>query len=72
MARANAKWKEKLHDYEAPLPDTSIDETLKVFTASRKASVPDMWHQQCAVLRHGGCHVEQVSLCYQYDFATYP
>ena len=39
--RANALWKQKLAEYEAPAMDPAIDEALLTYMADRKASVPD-------------------------------
>ena len=39
--RANAIWKKKLAEYEAPPLDAAIDEALLDFIARRKASMPD-------------------------------
>jgi trimethylamine--corrinoid protein Co-methyltransferase len=42
--RANALWKKRLAEYEAPRLDVAIDDALKDFIARRKAEVPDAWH----------------------------
>ncbi len=39
--RANARWKRRLAEYEAPPIDEAIDEALLEFIARRKADVPD-------------------------------
>ena len=44
QTRANARWKQKLRDYEPPALDPAVDEALQAFIAKRKASMPDMWH----------------------------
>lgn len=43
-ARANARWKEVLRDYEAPPLDIETDMALKDFVARRKASMADAWY----------------------------
>jgi trimethylamine--corrinoid protein Co-methyltransferase len=40
-ARANAIWKQRLAEYEAPPIDPGVDEALLEFIARRKASFPD-------------------------------
>jgi len=42
--RANALWKKKLAEYEAPPMDAGIRDALGDFVARRKASAPDMWY----------------------------
>ena len=42
--RANAAWKQRLGDYQAPALDQAIDESLQAFIAIRKASMPDAWY----------------------------
>lgn len=42
--RANERWKTMLAAYEAPPIDDAVEEALKDFVASKKMSVPDMWH----------------------------
>lgn len=42
--RANAAWKKRLAEYEAPQLDPAIDEALRDFTARRKAALADMWY----------------------------
>lgn len=42
--RANARWKDQLHRYEAPPLDPGIDAALQDFMARRKASMPDAWY----------------------------
>ncbi|MBT4890875.1 MAG: trimethylamine methyltransferase family protein [Rhodospirillales bacterium] len=44
MLRANAKWKQVLQEYQAPDLDVGIDEALKEFVATRKASMDDSWY----------------------------
>ncbi|MFM2072905.1 MAG: hypothetical protein RLZZ623_3169, partial [Actinomycetota bacterium] len=39
--RANAIWKRRLAEYEAPPLDAAIDEELLEFIARRKAELPD-------------------------------
>ena len=39
-ARANAKWKKMLADYEAPALDPAIDEELSAFVTQRKSEMP--------------------------------
>ncbi len=39
--RANALWKRRLNEYEAPALDSAIDEELLAFVAQRKAVLPD-------------------------------
>ncbi len=39
--RANALWKQRLADYEAPPLDPTVEEALKAFIAERKAVLPD-------------------------------
>jgi len=39
--RANALWKRRLNEYEAPALDSAIDEELQAFVAKRKAELPD-------------------------------
>jgi trimethylamine--corrinoid protein Co-methyltransferase len=39
--RANAIWKQRLADYEAPPIDDAVDEELRAFVARRKAELPD-------------------------------
>ena len=39
--RANAIWKQKLNDYEAPPIDPAIDEALCQFVSEKKAGMPD-------------------------------
>jgi trimethylamine--corrinoid protein Co-methyltransferase len=39
--RANAIWKQRLAEYEAPPLDDAIDEELRDFIARRKAEMPD-------------------------------
>ena len=39
--RANALWKQMLHDYEPPPIDPGVDEALLDFVARRKAAFPD-------------------------------
>jgi len=39
--RANAVWKKRLADYQAPYLDPAIDEALQAFIAEKKASFPD-------------------------------
>jgi len=39
--RANAIWKQRLADYQAPAIDPAIDEALQAFIAEKKASFPD-------------------------------
>ena len=39
--RANALWKRRLAEYEAPALDSAIDEELLEFVARRKAELPD-------------------------------
>lgn len=43
-SRANALWKKRLADYEAPPLDPGTDEALRDFVARRKASVEDRWY----------------------------
>jgi trimethylamine--corrinoid protein Co-methyltransferase len=40
-ARANAKWKQALAEYEAPAIDEAVDEALREWIDRRKASFPD-------------------------------
>ena len=42
--RANALWKKKLLDYEAPPMDDGTRAALEDFVARRKAAAPDMWY----------------------------
>ncbi len=42
--RANRRWKQMLHDYEAPPLDPAIDEELQDYMAAKKAAAPDLWH----------------------------
>jgi len=39
--RANAIWKQRLADYEAPAIDDAVDEELRAYVARRKAELPD-------------------------------
>ncbi|MGZ6898044.1 MAG: trimethylamine methyltransferase family protein [Acidimicrobiia bacterium] len=39
--RANAVWKQRLAEYEAPAIDDAVDEELRDFVARRKAELPD-------------------------------
>ena len=39
--RANALWKRRLAEYEAPALDPAIDEAMLDFVARRKAELPD-------------------------------
>jgi trimethylamine--corrinoid protein Co-methyltransferase len=39
--RANAMWKKRLADYQAPAIDAGVDEALQAFIAEKKASFPD-------------------------------
>jgi len=39
--RANAIWKQRLADYQAPDIDPAVDEALQAFIAEKKASMPD-------------------------------
>ena len=39
--RANAIWKKRLAEYEAPMMDPSIDEALRAYVERKKASMPD-------------------------------
>ncbi|HAN34422.1 MAG TPA: hypothetical protein DCQ52_02910, partial [Acidimicrobiaceae bacterium] len=39
--RANAIWKRRLAEYEAPALDEAIDEELQAFVQRRKAELPD-------------------------------
>ena len=39
--RANAIWKQRLSDYEAPEIDPAVDEALQAFVNDKKASIPD-------------------------------
>jgi trimethylamine---corrinoid protein Co-methyltransferase len=39
--RANALWKKRLQDYQAPELDPAIDEALVAYIQQRKASFPD-------------------------------
>ncbi len=39
--RANAIWKQRLADYQAPEIDPAVDEALQAFIAEKKASMPD-------------------------------
>jgi trimethylamine--corrinoid protein Co-methyltransferase len=43
-ARANARWKAALQEYEMPKLDAGIDEALKDFIARKKFSVADQWY----------------------------
>ena len=42
--RANALWKKRLADYQAPPLDPAIDEALSDFVARRKAETADAWY----------------------------
>ena len=42
--RANALWKKKLAEFEAPPLDDGIRAALEDFVARRKAEMPDMWY----------------------------
>mgnify|MGYP000645678754 FL=1 len=42
--RANARWKQLLHDYQAPPLDFDTDMALRDFIAREKASKEDMWY----------------------------
>ncbi len=42
--RANAKWKRRLADYEAPPLDAGLDEALLGFMEKKKEELPDIWH----------------------------
>jgi trimethylamine--corrinoid protein Co-methyltransferase len=42
--RANALWKGRLAEYQAPPLDPAIDEALADFVAQRKAAVADAWY----------------------------
>ena len=42
--RANALWKRRLAEYEAPPLDPGIDEALRDFMARRKTAVADQWY----------------------------
>ena len=44
VVRANRKWKQILRDYEDPGLGHDIDEALTEFVATRKESMPDIWH----------------------------
>ena len=44
IARANAKWKRVLREYEPPPIDPAVDEALRAFMDERKAAMPDIWH----------------------------
>ena len=61
MVCANAKWKQTLQVYEPPRLDASVDEALRELMARKKASMPDIWYQACAVLQHGGCSTAVVT-----------
>ncbi len=41
-ARANARWKQLLRDYEQPPIDPAVDEALEVYVERRKAEMPDL------------------------------
>lgn len=43
-ARANAQWKKRLAEYEAPALDAGIRQGLEEFVAARKAGMADMWY----------------------------
>ncbi|TFH85180.1 trimethylamine methyltransferase [Billgrantia azerbaijanica] len=43
-ARANARWKAVLAQYEAPALDVSVSEALSDFIARKKDAMPDKWH----------------------------
>jgi trimethylamine--corrinoid protein Co-methyltransferase len=43
-ARANAKWKKMLAEYEAPPLDEAVDAELLDFMARRRASMEDAWY----------------------------
>jgi len=43
-SRANALWKKRLAEYEAPQLDPGTDEALRDFMARRKASAEDKWY----------------------------
>ncbi len=42
--RANAAWKRRLAEFEAPALDAGVHEGLRDFVARRKAAVGDMWY----------------------------
>jgi len=42
--RANALWKKRLAEYEAPALDPGIDEALRDFVSQRKTAVADQWY----------------------------
>ncbi|MDH3466725.1 MAG: trimethylamine methyltransferase family protein, partial [Gammaproteobacteria bacterium] len=42
--RAYEKWTQMLAEYEAPPIDAGIDEELRAFVATRKASMADAWY----------------------------
>ena len=42
--RANKRWKAALADYEAPVIDASVDESIRDFVARKKASMTDQWY----------------------------
>ncbi|PHP65116.1 trimethylamine methyltransferase [Zhengella mangrovi] len=44
MTRANTLWKKRLAEFEAPAIDPGMDEALKDFVATRKASMDDAWY----------------------------
>lgn len=44
VIRANRKWKQLLHEYEAPGMAHDVDEALQTFVARRKESMPDIPH----------------------------
>lgn len=44
MLRANRRWKQTLQEFEAPAMDEGLDEALKDFVATRKASMDDAWY----------------------------
>ena len=44
VAKANARWKQMLEDYEKPEIDESIEEALVEFVAKRKSGMEDAWY----------------------------
>ncbi len=42
--RANARWKAALAQYQAPVIDAAVDESIRDFVARRKSAMPDQWY----------------------------
>lgn len=42
--RANARWKAALAQYQAPVIDAAVNESIRDFVARRKSAMPDQWY----------------------------